>query len=108
MLNPKEDGPTIKNAIRKRIPNILGIHVQRFSDACGIAILVNVTSVPHFLTVRLPKEFYHIDLLNAIDQWSERIKQIDNIQKRGEMVYTPEEYKANAELAANISPAGVF
>lgn len=120
------DAPTIKNAIRKRLPKVTDIEISQDQAHCHVTTIIDIDGVVHMfqsvddnLRPMLDREFYHADLLNVIDRWIEDGKNIAAEQSLGNVAFTKEEEKwlrefkiepthRNLTAALLTSTAGVF
>ena len=120
------DAPTIKNAIRKRLPKVTDIEISQDAEHCYVTTIIDIDGIVHMfqsvdddLRPALDREFYHSDLLNLIDRWTNDGKEIARQQSLGNVVFTKEEEKwlrdfkieptaRNMTAALLTSTAGVF
>lgn len=130
LLNPADPGDvsTIKYSVRKHLDRLVAtdlnqhkpfgsrnVHgvvqevvVRRFRDATGVGVLVDLLGVAHCLTARLPEQFYVRDLHNAIDQLAEKCKTLAQFERRGERIFSREEYEAVYGRDLRTSPVELF
>lgn len=123
-VDDRNDWPTIKWAIRKRIDakkngkqpfsvQLVGIKKMRDDKAphgpvCALVTAIDVEGTIHYLTAKLPAAFYRIDLYNVIDGWMSELGTIAKEQRLGNHIYTAVEYRSQMGRTIGESPIEAF
>lgn len=114
-VDDADDHRTIKYAIRKRIPDVQLIGIRKMLDdkapygpVTGLVMAVDCLGFVHYMTAKLPSQFYRNDLHNVIDRWNEEAKTLIKEHKLGNTIYTKEEYESVQGRHLGESPVELF